>query len=334
MSIEVHELTKIYQVPNRRRGSGGFLHRMIHPDYQEITAIDHIDFSVAEGESVAYMGPSGAGKSTTIRILSGILYPSEGTVRIQGKDPFRERMDCTRQIGLCIAEQSSLWPELPLRDSFRLLRNLYEIPKERFEENLAYYAELFHLEEMLFFPAKMLSHGQRACADIVAALLHDPSILFLDEPLLGIDIATRQTIRALIRRIWKERGITLFLTSHDLEDIQELSNRIIVIDKGRIISDVSRETLDQMFQRDHGLRLSLKVLPETLLEQLRMDNRLLSRPEDAHTLTIMYDASELSAYDLIRRVADQTDILDVSMIQSDMRLVLDKLYRSQMIVRS
>ncbi len=333
MSIEVNALTKTFRMPLYEKGFRGALHQLLFPSYEEYKAVDHISFSIPRGETVACIGPTGAGKSTTIKMLIGILQPTDGTVLVEGVDPYKKRIENNRQIGVVFGHRTQLWEKLPLEDTFRLLRDTYEIPKARYDENLSYFVRAFDLSSELSFPPEKLSLGRRVQADFIAALLHDPKVLYLDEPMIGLDLAARETIRAQLKRIQKERNMTVLLTSHELSDVEQMCERVIVLDQGKLISDVSRKALDDMFARDHGVRITMKMWEPKLLEDLHTDSRLLSRMDDPKTLVVMFDNTEMSMYDVIERVSGQADIYDVTEIRPDMRLVLQKLYRSELIIR-
>ncbi len=211
-----------------------------------VSAVDGISFDIAEGEMVGYIGPNGAGKSTTIKMLTGILVPTGGTLRVAGLDPSRERTSLTRRIGVVFGQRTTLWWDLPLRDSFELLRRIYRIDPVRFRANLEEFTELLELGDLLDTPVRQLSLGQRMRGDITAALLHDPEILYLDEPTIGLDVVSKGRLREFLRRVNQERGVTLLLTTHDLQDIEQLCSRVMVIDHGHLVYD---GTLDALHRR-------------------------------------------------------------------------------------
>ncbi|MFG2844929.1 ATP-binding cassette domain-containing protein [Kitasatospora sp. NPDC048296] len=204
---------------------------------REVRAVDGLSFTVEAGECVGYIGPNGAGKSTTIKMLTGILVPSAGRLRVAGVDPARERVALARRIGVVFGQRTTLWWDLPLRDSFELARRIYRIPDRRYRENLGRCIELLDLDGLLDTPVRQLSLGQRMRGDLAAALLHDPQVLYLDEPTIGLDVVSKGRVREFLREVNRDRGTTVLLTTHDLTDIEQLCGRVMVIDHGRVVHD-------------------------------------------------------------------------------------------------
>ncbi|MFD7449517.1 ATP-binding cassette domain-containing protein [Kitasatospora sp. NPDC059827] len=204
---------------------------------REVRAVDGLSFTVEAGECVGYIGPNGAGKSTTIKMLTGILVPSSGRLRVAGVDPARERVTLARRIGVVFGQRTTLWWDLPLRDSFELARRIYRIPDPRYRENLGRCVELLDLGGLLDTPVRQLSLGQRMRGDLAAALLHDPRVLYLDEPTIGLDVVSKGRVREFLREVNRDRGTTVLLTTHDLTDIEQLCGRVMVIDHGRVVHD-------------------------------------------------------------------------------------------------
>ncbi|MFE5582897.1 ATP-binding cassette domain-containing protein [Kitasatospora sp. NPDC056531] len=204
---------------------------------REVRAVDGLSFTVEAGECVGYIGPNGAGKSTTVKMLTGILVPSAGRLRVAGVDPARERVALARRIGVVFGQRTTLWWDLPLRDSFELARRIYRIPDRRYRENLGRCVELLDLDGLLDTPVRQLSLGQRMRGDLAAALLHDPQVLYLDEPTIGLDVVSKGRVREFLREVNRDRGTTVLLTTHDLTDIEQLCGRVMVIDHGRVVHD-------------------------------------------------------------------------------------------------
>ncbi|MFJ2752433.1 ATP-binding cassette domain-containing protein [Streptomyces sp. NPDC087297] len=227
--ISLDGVEKVFDV--RRRVS------LMRREKHRVRAVDGISFEVARGEMVGYIGPNGAGKSTTIKMLTGILTPSGGRLRVAGIDPARERMRLAHRIGVVFGQRTTLWWDLPLKDSYRLMRRLYRVPQARFEENLERCVDRLDLAELLDVPVRQLSLGQRMRGDIAAALLHDPEVLYLDEPTIGLDVVSKAKVRGFLRQLNEELGTTVLLTTHDLQDIEQLCERVMVIDHGRLMYD-------------------------------------------------------------------------------------------------
>ena len=227
--IEVRDLSRTFTV-REKQGRLRRTPRLVH-------AVADLTFAIEAGEAVGYIGPNGAGKSTTIKMLTGILVPSSGSLVVTGLDPSRSRTELARRIGVVFGQRTGLWWDLPLRDSFELLRRIYRVPVPTYERNLAAFVELLDLGDLLAQPVRQLSLGQRMRGDIVAALLHDPEILYLDEPTIGLDLLSKQRLRAFLRELNAERGTTILLTTHDLVDIEQVCRRVMVIDRGRLVFD-------------------------------------------------------------------------------------------------
>ncbi|MGW6982862.1 ABC transporter ATP-binding protein [Streptomyces sp. NPDC054932] len=227
--ISLDGVEKVFDV--RRRVS------LMRREKRQVRAVDGISFEVARGEMVGYIGPNGAGKSTTIKMLTGILTPSGGRLRVAGIDPARERMRLAHRIGVVFGQRTTLWWDLPLKDSYGLMRRLYRVPRARFEENLERCVDRLDLAELLDVPVRQLSLGQRMRGDIAAALLHDPEVLYLDEPTIGLDVVSKAKVRGFLRQLNDELGTTVLLTTHDLQDIEQLCERVMVIDHGRLMYD-------------------------------------------------------------------------------------------------
>lgn len=236
-SIAVKNLYKIYKISQRQEGFTGMVKYLFYPQYKEKEAVKGISFSIQQGECVAFLGANGAGKSTTIKMLTGIMKPTDGKIFIMGNEPCRERIRNARNIGVVFGQKTQLWWDISVKDSFELLHSIYEIPDNVYEENLNLFKEILELEEFMDQPARKLSLGQRVRADIAAALLHDPPVLFLDEPTIGLDVAVKQKVYQFLQYINKEKKTTILLTSHDLKDMEWLCRRLIILEKGEILFD-------------------------------------------------------------------------------------------------
>jgi ABC-2 type transport system ATP-binding protein len=235
--IEARGVSKRFRQHKRFPGLLGALKTLVTTEYTEVTAVSDISFDISAGEAVGYLGPNGAGKSTMIKMMTGILLPSAGTVSVLGRTPHLERMANARQIGVVFGQRSQLWWDLPLIDSFTLHQRIYDIPEAHYADNLKRFSELLDLTPFLDRAVRQLSLGQRMRAEIVMSLLHDPKVLFLDEPTIGLDVVAKDAVRRFLAEINRERGVTIILTTHDLQDIESICPRLIMVDHARLIFD-------------------------------------------------------------------------------------------------
>lgn len=241
--IEVQDLRKTFRVARREAGFGEAVRALFHREYDYIHALDGISFTIADGEMVGYIGPNGAGKSSTIKVLSGILTPDSGVCRVNGRVPWKERTRHVKEIGVVFGQRSQLWWDVPVNDSFELLKEIYSIPDQVYQRNVEELTELLKLQQLLRTPTRQLSLGQRMRCEIAASLLHDPKIIFLDEPTIGLDAVSKLAVRDFIKRLNQERHTTVILTTHDMQDIEALASRIILIGKGQVLLDGSLEDI-------------------------------------------------------------------------------------------
>ena len=235
--IVVKNICKTYKVARRNAGFGEAVKAFFRRDYETVTALDNISFSINDGETVGYIGPNGAGKSTTIKILSGILTPDSGECLVDGRIPWKNRIEHVAKIGVVFGQRSQLWWDVPVTDSFELLKDIYSIPSEVYRKNRDELSELLDLGDIIRTPARQLSLGQRMRCELAASLLHSPDILFLDEPTIGLDAVSKIAVREFIVRLNSERKTTVILTTHDMQDIEAITKRIILIGKGKILLD-------------------------------------------------------------------------------------------------
>lgn len=258
--ITMEHVCKSYKIAKRNAGFGEACRAFFHREYEEIHALSDVSFTINDGEMVGYIGPNGAGKSSTIKILSGILTPDRGTVLVDGRVPYKNRIEHVREIGVVFGQRSQLWWDVPVIDSFELLKDIYSISDSLYHNNLEELTELLNLKELLRSPARQLSLGQRMRCEIAASLLHSPRILFLDEPTIGLDAVSKLAVRDFILKRNQTHGTTVILTTHDMQDIEALTNRIILIGKGQILID---GTLDDIKQGNENIDETVAELYRT-----------------------------------------------------------------------
>ncbi|MFJ3585279.1 ATP-binding cassette domain-containing protein [Streptomyces sp. NPDC090127] len=310
--IELDQVEKVFSV---RRKTG-----LLRREKREVRAVDGISFGVARGEMVGYIGPNGAGKSTTIKMLTGILTPSGGRLRVAGIDPSRERTRLAQRIGVVFGQRTTLWWDLPLKDSYRLMHRMYRIPDERYAENLARCVELLELGDLLDVPVRQLSLGQRMRGDIAAALLHDPDVLYLDEPTIGLDVVSKARVREFLRELNTARGTTVLLTTHDLTDIEQLCDRVMVIDHGRLMYDGGLTGLHEAGGSERVLMVDL----ERPLPPIDLPGARFLRAEGPRQWLAF--PSSMSAAPLVAAVAERYPLVDLSVREPDIEAVIAKMY--------
>jgi ABC-2 type transport system ATP-binding protein len=319
--IEVEDLRKEFTRPVRPAGPFGALRSLFAREYQSVVAVGGVTFTVNAGEMVGYLGPNGAGKSTTLKMLTGILVPSGGRIEVGGLVPHRQRVAHVRRIGVVFGQRTQLWWDLPTVESFELLRHVYRIPAERYHENLRRYSELLELGPFLDTPVRQLSLGQRMRADLAAALLHEPSILFLDEPTIGLDVVARERIRGFLSEINRERGVTVILTTHDLGDIVRLCPRVVLIDHGHVIYDGALEQLRSRF----GRRRTLVVDLADPAADPQVPGATLTRREGPRAW-LSFDREEITAAALISAVVARCQVRDLTLEEPQIEDVVRTIY--------
>ncbi|RST02951.1 MULTISPECIES: ABC transporter ATP-binding protein [Streptomyces] len=313
---ELISLDRVEKVFDVRRRVG-----LMRREKRQVRAVDGISFAIARGEVVGYIGPNGAGKSTTIKMLTGILTPSGGRLRVAGIDPARERMRLAHRIGVVFGQRTTLWWDLPLKDSYGLMRRMYRIPAARYAENLERCVERLDLAELLDVPVRQLSLGQRMRGDIAAALLHDPEVLYLDEPTIGLDVVSKAKVRGFLRQLNEEQGTTVLLTTHDLQDIEQLCERVMVIDHGRLMYDGA---LGGLHALGEGGERTLVVDLERELPPVEVAGARVVRVEGPRQW-LAFPAGA-SAAPLVAAVAAEYPLVDLSVRDPDIEDVIARMY--------
>lgn len=324
--ITVEKLQKHFQLGKHRRGLWGAVRNLVASEYNTVRAVDGISFTVQAGELVGYLGPNGAGKSTTIKMLTGLLVPTGGTLRVNGYVPWRERERYVAQIGAVFGQRTTLWWDLPVIESLELLQFIYRIPPDRFRQNLQDFRTLLELDEFLNAPVRSLSLGQRMRADLCAAMLHDPVLLFLDEPTIGLDVVAKERMRHFIAHINQARGTTILLTTHDLADVEKLCSRVMIIDHGHLLYDGKLEHLQERFG---GKRELVVDLAEAYDDVSVAGADVVQR----HDLRVTYQFArhEVTASELIGRLSARFRIRDLSVREPEIEATIRRIYEERLL---
>ncbi|MGD9889751.1 MAG: ATP-binding cassette domain-containing protein [Dehalococcoidia bacterium] len=318
--IEVEDLRKTFRI-YRKHGRGPL--GLIRRDASDIHAVDGVSFAVREGEMVGYVGPNGAGKSTTIKMLTGILQPSGGRMRVAALDPSRDRLELAKQIGVVFGQRTQLWWDLPLIDSFELLRHIYRVPDRVYRQRLAAFTELLDMEPFLQTPVRQLSLGQRMRGDLAAALLHDPPILYLDEPTIGLDVVAKARMREFLTRINRERGVTVLLTTHDMSDIERLCSRMLIIDHGHVIYDGGLDMIRERFGSERTVVVDLEEEEPPLTVAGASVTRV-----DGPRQWLRFRRADTTAAQVIGAVAASSRLLDLTIEEPEIEDIVRRVYES------
>lgn len=318
--IEASHLSKRFVVNRRKSGLKQAAKSLFQRERTFIQALDDVSFTIPDGQVVGYIGPNGAGKSTTVKILSGILTPDSGSCLINGRTPWKQRREHVAEIGVVFGQRSQLWWDVPVGDSFDLLRDIYRVPESRYRKNAAELTQRLQLEALLRTPARQLSLGQRMRCEIAASLLHDPKVLFLDEPTIGLDAVSKLAVRDFIRDINRERGVTVILTTHDMQDIEALAQRILLIGKGRLLLDGTLEQLRQQYGRG-SVTVSYSGGEADSLSGLDITE------QEPGRLTVATDGTREDTARVIAQLTGALTITDISVKGPDPEELVVSLYR-------
>lgn len=327
--IEVSHLQKIFSKTIKEPGLKGALKSFVHPQREIFEAVKDLSFEVPKGQILGFIGANGAGKSTTIKMLTGILKPTSGYCRINGKIPQDNRQDYVRDIGAVFGQRTQLWWDLALQETYVVLKEIYDVPEKAFRKRMDFLNEVLDLNEFIKDPVRTLSLGQRMRADIAASLLHNPKVLFLDEPTIGLDVSVKDNIRRAITQINQEEETTILLTTHDLSDIEQLCDRIIMIDKGQEIFDGTVTQLKQTFGKMKSLSFELEAGQEEVVSQfLGLPDITVERHE--LTLEIQYDSSRYQTADIIQKTIADFAVRDLKMTDVDIEDIVRRFYRKEL----
>lgn len=321
--ISVTGLWKQFRIAKRKAGFLGSVSSLFSREYTTKTALDHISFLIGEGELVGYIGPNGAGKSTTVKILSGILVPDGGIVHVMGKTPWEHRIETVKHLGVVFGQRSQLWWDLPVIESFELLKEIYRIPDPQYHQTLDSLADALELSKLCDIPVRQLSLGQRMRCDIAASLLHSPKILFLDEPTIGLDAVSKLAVRDFIRHLNEKHRVTIMLTTHDMDDIESLCKRVIMLNEGHIYLDGTLDMLRKKMAPERRLIIDLQNEYDTV-----GDTEATVVKQEGHRIWLSYDPTKISTPELISRIATKHAITDLYVENPPIEELIAKLYRS------
>jgi ABC-2 type transport system ATP-binding protein len=321
MMIRVTNLSKHFKIPEPGVGVIDKLRRLVTPHYKIIKAVDDISLTIEKGEIVGYLGPNGAGKSTTIKLLTGVLYPTDGEIEVNGIVPHQNRIANAYNIGVVYGQRSQLWWDLPLMDSFEILAAMYKVPDKQYHQTRDFLVELLEMQEFLDQPVRKLSLGQRMKGDIVASLLHAPSILYLDEPTIGLDVVSKNHILRFLQDLNAEKKTTIILTTHNLSDVERICPRIMIIDKGKIILDAIQAEILARF----GQQRQLIIEFEEGIQDIDIPEGELIRQE-GNKIWIAFNRNHTSAFDMVNTLGTYKGIKDIAIQEADIESIVTQIY--------
>ena len=324
--IRINNITKEFKVLNRREGLKGSIKDLFSRDYKTVRAVDNISMSIRQGEIVGYLGPNGAGKSTTIKMMTGVLEPTSGEILVDGNVPYKNRSKNAQNIGVVFGQRSQLWWALPLVESFRLLKDVYQIEDKQYNSIIELYRSLVDIEPLLHKPVRQMSLGQRTLSDILAAFLHDPKIVFLDEPTIGLDVSMKAKIRKLINALNKEKNTTVILTTHDMGDVDALCRRIVIIDKGKMLYDNDIEHLKSFFgsYRTLKIRVDGDLKEQSAIIQKEVPDFAVSA--DDEWISVLVDEDKKKVIEVLSQLQSVHNIKDMKLEEISSEDVIRKIY--------
>ncbi len=324
--IKVKNISKEYKISKHENGFIGYIKHILNPKTETFKAVQNISFEIKEGEIVGYLGENGAGKSTTIKMLTGLLTPTSGEIEVNGIVPYKNRIENNFQIGAVFGQKTQLWWDLPVIESFKLIGSLYKMSKKEYESNLNWIIEKLELQELLNKQVKNLSLGQKMKCEIAATFLHKPKIVYLDEPTIGLDVLVKENIRKFIKEVNKEFHTTILLTTHDIKDVEELCDRIILIDKGCIIYDGSINTFKIKYSNNDFVTI-FKKESESYIAKIKMNNEMQIVEETKNYIKIKYNSQKISIVEIIDLFKKYYTIENVETNEAKFEEILKDIYR-------
>lgn len=319
--ITIKHISKRFKISKREAGLKNAIKSFFKREYKVINSLEDINFSIKEGEIVGYIGPNGAGKSTTIKIMCGILVPTSGECIVNGFVPWKDRKKYVKNIGVVFGQRSGLWWDVPPIDSFELLKDIYEIPQKEYEKKLDELKEYLNLEDILNIPTRQLSLGQRMRCEIASALLHNPKILFLDEPTIGLDAVSKLALRKCIKQINEKTNVTIILTTHDMQDIEALTERIILIGKGKILYDGSLNEIKNKYNENRKMNIKFKYTDK----KINLPNtNILEQTEESASIVLKHNDESIA--DILNELTNQVEVVDMNIEEMSTDDIIAKLY--------
>ena len=327
--IYVNDLCKDFRTFHRREGVWGSIQNLFVRDYRTVSAVDRVSFAINRGEMVGYIGPNGAGKSTSIKMLTGILVPTSGEIRVNGFVPFRQRRQYVKSIGVVFGQRTQLWWDIAVIESFKLLRRIYGVSQRDFDARMERFDQILNIRDYLHTPVRKLSLGERMRCDLAAALLHNPPLLFLDEPTIGLDVVAKDHIRQFLRAINREFRTTILLTTHDLDDIEELCRRIMIIDRGKVLYDGPLSHLKEKLLRTKQIKFALKDRTQAAGVSGFSRDGLNLEQVDELTYRIRFDRTKIAAADLIRQILNAVEVRDILIEDEPIEEIIKRIYAGE-----
>jgi len=327
-AIIVKNLTKTYKTHKRESGFKAAVKSLFHREYITTAAVDNVSFTIAQGEIVGFIGQNGAGKSTTIKMLTGILYPASGSVQCVGFEPWSQRKEYARHLGAVFGQKSQLWTDLPAIDAFVLNKGLYSIPEKEFQERLAELVKLLRIEEVIKRPVRDLSLGERMKCELVTALLHNPKVLFLDEPTIGVDALAKDDIRRFLKELNRKYKTTIILTTHDMDDIEALAERVMIIDKGKLIYDGDIDTVKKKYVKTKTVEIEFSAIKDKRRFETALKKGTVKERGPNYVLAV-FNTKKVSVPDTIATLMKASDVIDLSIKDPDMDDVVKEIYKGR-----
>lgn len=327
--IEVNDIHKQYRVYEKKKGVRGALKNLINPDYNMVHAVRGINFNIDEGDIVGYIGTNGAGKSTTIKMLSGILTPTSGSITVDGIIPYKNRVKSNKNIGAVFGQRTQMWWDLPPMDAYMLVKKMYDIPDKQFNQNLDRFKDILKLDNLINTPVRQLSLGQKMRCEIAMAFLHGPKVVYLDEPTIGLDIFVKDKIRKFIKDINKEQKITIMLTTHDMQDIEEIASRVIIIDEGKKIYDGNINSIKKQYGKNRIVKFQVRTLNGDIAAKLMSQRTegLNIHLNGDNEINISFDIEMFSTKEIINLISDYCEIMDLIVTEPTIESIVKDIYK-------